>query len=76
MKRIQPLIQEMAEHIYDVRHRFGVDMIATMNDYHVKIAAELTPEHRSAYLNAVQARQDKLRELLLPEQDPQVPAAK
>src|ERR1700677_2515125 len=49
LNRIQPLIKEMAQHVSQVRRQFGVDIIATMDDYHEKISEQLTPEHRAVY---------------------------
>jgi hypothetical protein len=40
INRIQPTIKEMAQHIYQVRHQFGVDIMATLDDYHQKIAEQ------------------------------------
>jgi len=68
LNKIQPLVKEMAQHVYQVRHQFGVDIMATLDDYHQKIAAELTPEHRDAYLKAIADRRNKLNGLLLPDQ--------
>jgi hypothetical protein len=58
----------MAQHIYQVRHQFGLDMMSTLDDYHQQIAAQLTPEHRAAYDAAVSDRRKKLAALLLLDQ--------
>ena len=63
--RVQPLIKEMAQHIYQVRHQFGVDIVGTLDQYHTQIAAQLTPEHRAAYQAAMTDRHKKLSSLLL-----------
>ncbi len=68
MEKIKPLVHEMAQHIYSVRHNFAVDVLSTMNDYHKQIAAQLTPEHRDAYLKATDDRRSKLSTLLMPDQ--------
>ena len=68
ISRIQPTVREMSEHIYQVRHQFGLDILATLDEYHQKIADQLTPEHRAAYEAAVAERHKKLTTLLLPEQ--------
>jgi uncharacterized membrane protein len=68
LKRIQPQVNEMAQHIYQVRHQFGLDIIATLDDYHEKIAAQLTPEHRAVYEKAVAEHNKKLNSMLLPDQ--------
>ena len=65
--RIQPLVQEMAQRIYQVRHQFGVDIMSTLDDYHTKIAAQLTPEHRDAYEKAMAAHRKNLSNTLLPD---------
>jgi hypothetical protein len=67
MKKIQPDIVAMARHIYLVRHQFGVDIIATLEDYHAKIAAKLTPEHRAIYEAAQADRKKKMTTMLLPD---------
>ena len=68
MQRIEPLVKEMAQHTYQVRHQFGVDIVATLDEYHQKIAAQLTPEHRAAYQKAIDARKAQLTNLLLQDQ--------
>lgn len=68
LNRIQPTVREMAQDIYRVRHQFGVDVMATLDAYHQKIAEQLTPEHRVAYEAAIAERHKKLTSLLLPDQ--------
>jgi uncharacterized membrane protein len=68
LARIQPQIKEMAQHIYLVRHQFGLNMMSTLDDYHQQIAAQLNPEHREAYEAAVAERKKKLGALLLLDQ--------
>jgi len=70
LNRIQPLVEEMAQHIYQVRHQFGLDIMASLDEYHQKIAAELTPEHRAAYEQAIAEHRMKLSSMLLPDQNP------
>lgn len=62
--RIAPLTKEMAEHLYQVRHQFGVDIVATLNDYHEKIGEQMTPEHRAAYEKANEDRKTRMNALL------------
>ena len=57
----------MAQRIYQVRHQFGVDIMSTLDDYHTKIAAQLTPEHRDAYEKAMAAHRKNLSNTLLPD---------
>jgi hypothetical protein len=68
VNRIQPIIMEMSQHIYQVRHKFGVDVISTLDDYHQRIAAQLTPNHRAIYEKSVSDRKAKLTSMLLPDQ--------
>jgi uncharacterized membrane protein len=69
LNRIQPDILAMARHIYLVRHQFGLDILSTLDEYHHKIAAQLTPEHRAAYEAAQEARKKKMTAMLLPDPD-------
>lgn len=62
--RIQPLVREMASKLSHIRKQFGTDIISAYGDYHDKIAAQLTPEHRDAYLKASTERKKQLGELL------------
>ena len=68
LNRIQPIINEMARHIYRERHQFGLDITATLDEYHLKIATQLTPEHRAAYEKSIAERKKKLNSMLLPDQ--------
>jgi uncharacterized membrane protein len=70
LNRIQPLIREMAQHTSQIRRQFGVDILANLDDYHEKIAQQLTPEHRAAYEKATQEKRNQLSALLLPDQGP------
>jgi len=67
-KRIEPLIDEMAQSLYKVRHQFGVDILSTLDNYHEEIATQLNPDHRDAYVKAMEERKKTLRALLLPDQ--------
>jgi uncharacterized membrane protein len=68
LSRIQPQIKEMAQQIYQVRHQFGVDMMAKLDEYHQKIAEQLTPEHRAAYEKAMADHKKQLGGILLLDQ--------
>ncbi|SRR5260221_7739358 len=76
LDRIQPLIREMAQHVSQIRHQFGVDIIGSLDGYHQKIAEQLTPEHRAAYQAACEERKKQLRNILLLDQNPSIPAQK
>lgn len=68
--KIGPLVQEMAQHIYQERRQFGVDILNTLDEYHAKIAAEMTPDQRQAYEKANQERKLWMSKALLLEQTP------
>ena len=68
ISRVQPQVKEMAQRIYQVRHQFGLDIMSTLDEYHEKIAAQLTSEHRAAYEKITGERKKKLSGLLLPDQ--------
>lgn len=70
LARIQPLIKEMAQHIYQIRHQFGVDIISTGDDYHKKIAEQLSPEHRASYEKAMEDRKKVTSAMLQLDQTP------
>ncbi len=64
MARVQPLVREMAQHIYQVRHRFSVDILGVGDEYHQKIAQQLNPEHRTVYEKSIADRRQQLTTLL------------
>jgi hypothetical protein len=68
--RIQPTVKEMAQRMSHIRHQFGVDIISTYSDYHDRISAQLTPEHRDAYDKASIERKKQLSDLLKLDQSP------
>ncbi|HEV3271599.1 MAG TPA: hypothetical protein VGZ93_05400 [Candidatus Methylacidiphilales bacterium] len=68
LNRIQPIFKEMAERTYQLRHQFGVDFMASFDEYHEKIAEQLTPEHRAAYEATIADHRKKLAVLLLPDE--------
>jgi uncharacterized membrane protein len=74
LNRIQPQVREMAQSIYQVRHQFGVDILAMLDKYHQQIAEQLTPEHREAYDKATADHHRKLSALLLPDQSQSSPS--
>jgi len=70
LDRIQPMVKEMAQRMSHIRHQFGIDVISTFTDYHEKIAAQLTPEHRAVYEKASSERKKQLSNFLLLDQNP------
>jgi uncharacterized membrane protein len=74
LARIQPLIHQMAQNIYKVRHQFGADILSTLQNYHAQIAAQLSPEHRAIF-EAKMAEHDKqVSALLLTDQSSPSPS--
>jgi len=71
--RIAPLTKELAQHLYQLRHQFGTDIIATLDEFHQKIAKEMTPAQREMYAKANEDRKSRMVSLLLadpPKPDP------
>jgi hypothetical protein len=63
--QIKPLTKEMAQHLYQLRRQFGLDVIAALDDYHEKVAAQMTPEQRAAYEADNLARKKRMTGMLL-----------
>lgn len=70
--RIAPLANEAAQHLYQLRHQFGVDVIAAMDEFHSKVAGQMTDEQRGIYAKANEDRKTRMTRLLLA--DPPQPA--
>ena len=64
------MLNEMALNIFQVRHQFGVDIMAKLDKYHQKVAEQLTPEHRAAYEKANAERKTTLAGMLLDQSSP------
>ena len=62
---IAPLTREMTQHLYLTRRQFGVDVIATLDDYHQKIADQMSPAHRVAYQKAMDEKKKRISAMLL-----------
>lgn len=76
LNRIQPMILAMAQSMYQVRHQFAVDVVATLDKYHGQIAGQLTPEHRAVYEKAMADRHKQLGGILLLDQSSPTDVAK
>jgi hypothetical protein len=76
MTRIEPLTQEMTQQLYLTRRQFGVDIIATLDEYHGKIGAQMLPEHRAIYEKANVERRQRMSSMLLLDQTPADTGAK
>jgi hypothetical protein len=76
MTKIEPLTQQMTQQLYLTRRQFGVDIIATLDDYHHRIAEQMIPEHRAAYEKANVERRKRMSSMLLLDQAPADAGAK
>lgn len=68
--RIAPLTQEMTQRLYLTRRQFGVDIIATLDDYHRQIGDRMLPEHREAFQKANEDRRKRMGGMLLLDSPP------
>lgn len=76
VQKIQPLVKQMTQDLYKVRHNFAADILSTLDTYHAQIAAQLTPEHRALYEAKMAQRKQQLSALLLIDQSSPAPAQK
>ena len=67
--RIEPLTKEMTRRLYQIRRQFGVDVIATLDDYHGKIAEQMDATQREAYEKANEERKKRMSVMLHPDQN-------
>jgi len=64
--RIAPLTKEMAQNLFGLRVKFANDVLATIDDEHGKIAAQMTPAQRDAYIKDNVARRARAVAVLMP----------
>lgn len=64
--RIAPITHDLAQNLFQIRQKFGTDVLATLDAAHAKIAAQMTPAQRDAYLKDVQAKRQQHAAMLLP----------
>jgi hypothetical protein len=64
--RIAPVTRDLAQNLFQIRQKFGTDVLATLDAAHAKIAAQMTPAQREAYLKDVPAKRQQHAALLLP----------
>jgi hypothetical protein len=64
--RIAPITKEMAQNLFDLRHKFALDVLATIDTEHGKIAAQMTPAQRDAYLKDIATRRARAVAVLMP----------
>jgi uncharacterized membrane protein len=72
--RIAPLTQQMTQQLYVTRRQFGVDIMATLDDYHRKIGEQMSPEHREAFEKANVERKKRMSATLLLDPSAATPA--
>lgn len=68
--RIAPLSREMAQNLYALRQKFGVDVLASIDASHEKIAAQMSPAHRAAYQKDNLDRHQRAASMLMPTSTP------
>jgi hypothetical protein len=68
--KIAPIAQEMAQNLYQIRRTFADNVLATLDDAHAKIGAQMTPEHRAAYQKDNVERHQRAAAMLLPVASP------
>jgi hypothetical protein len=68
--RIAPQTKEMAENLYVLRHQFALDVLDSIDASHVKIGAQMSPEHRTAYEKDNLARHQRAASMLMPASNP------
>jgi len=64
--RIAPLTKEMAQNLFELRRKFATDVLATIDAEHGKIAAQMTPDQRDAYLKDNVVRREHAVAVLMP----------
>ena len=74
MAAIKPLTRAYTQKIYEARNQFASAVVAAMDDYHSKVAAQMTPAQRDAYAKANEDRKKRLSALLFLNQGSPAPA--
>jgi hypothetical protein len=64
--RITPLTKDMAQNLYQLRVKFATDVLATIDSAHEKIAAQMTPDQRAAYIKDNEGRRQRALAVLMP----------
>jgi len=68
--RIAPLTQEMAQKLYQLRRKFASDVLATLDEEHTRIAAQMTETQRAAYERDIAERRKRLEAVITPAASP------
>ncbi len=73
--RIRPILNDMTQHLYDLRHSFSSDVLATEDHYHQLIAEQLDPDQRALYLASYKESRGRIETALSVKQQAATPAA-
>jgi hypothetical protein len=65
-QRISPITREMAQDLFQERRDFATKVLATIDESHAKIAAQMTSDQRAAYLKDNELRRQRAAAMLLP----------
>lgn len=68
--RIRPLTHDMAQKLYGLRRQFATDVLATLDEAHQKIGAQMNPVQRAAYAKANDDRHKRAVGVLMPDPGP------
>ena len=71
---IKPLTQAFTNQLYALRNQFAQSVLAAMDDYHGKVAAQMTAEQRALYAKDNAQRKQRVSQMLLVNQGSPSPA--
>ena len=63
--RISPITRELGQNLFHLRQKFAHDVLATLDDAHAKIAAQMRPEQRAQYLKDMAEKRRQHAAILL-----------
>jgi hypothetical protein len=73
--KLQPIVLQFSVSLYEERSKFGVDTMAIEDNYHQKMFAVLSPEHRALFESSYATYREHLsRAILIPPITPSNPA--
>jgi hypothetical protein len=64
--RIAPATRELGQNLFHIRQKFALDVLATIDAAHAKIAAQMTADQRDAYLKDMAVKRQQHVAVLLP----------
>jgi hypothetical protein len=68
--RIAPATRELGQRLFQIRQKFASDVLAALDVSHAKIAAQMTPQQRDAYLNDMAVKRQQHVIMLMPPGSP------